>query len=250
MLTRTSSSGRRRRASVPRRRQSQDGGTNTKKASFNPRVQYHAVPYLSDIDKAGVWYTSNEYSTAREREEFIRKKVSENDALFRKNEENLIAQGILTNQGVLSKIQAVDYSIIAVLDEQDGQEVKFQLSQNKTRKSKKRSKSSDTVMMFSVNDEKIAKVYRSHSNKALKEAQNRALRHEKHLKDIASDPSIPSPSFSPARVSKKKSPRRVPKSATTLATTKTKNPLMRRALPPLAAVEDVPQALRCTNPAA
>lgn len=225
----------------------EQGSSDTKKISFNSRVQYHAVPYVSDVDREVVWYSSKEYSAAREREDFIRRKVSENDALFRKNEENLTAQGILTNQDIIRKIQNVDSSVLAVLEEQDEQEVKYQLAWQKHRRSKKKNKGRPPPM-FLVNDEKVAKAYKPHSKKASKEAQNRALRHQKHLEDIAADPSIPSEPLSPTKLKKKPFSLMLSKEPPTMPTLN--NPLLqsRGHLPPLA--EDLPQESRCANPAA
>ena len=197
MLTLPSSSGRRMRAGLQGKQKSQRGTKSAKKTSFNTRVQYHVVPYVSDFEKGGVWYSSNDYDVAREREAFIRKNISENEALFRKNDDNLNAQGILTNQAVISRIQAAEAAVTAVLEEQDEQEVKFQLSQMKIGKGKKRTKEGDTEANFTLNMEKLSKVYRVHSRKALKEAQDRALRQEKHVKDLDACPSMPSPSFWP-----------------------------------------------------
>mmetsp|Transcript_32788 Transcript_32788/g.79452 ORF Transcript_32788/g.79452 Transcript_32788/m.79452 type:complete len:260 (-) Transcript_32788:171-950(-) len=250
MLTRSPSGRKERRETIPKRKKSQQRRKETgKKISFDPRVQYHPIPYVSDVEKGGVWYSGADYAAAREREEFIRKSVSENDALFKKNEENLNAQGIMTNQEVLQKIDSIDSSVLVVLEEQDEQEVKFHISKKKNKKSKnkKRGQGDDGPSVFSVNAEKIARVYRSHSQQSLKEAHNRALRHRKHLKEIAGDPSIPSPSFSPGRALKKATSRRLPKVPKVPSVVTIKNPLVgtRRQI-----IDTVPRASRCTNPAA
>ncbi|CAJ1932424.1 unnamed protein product [Cylindrotheca closterium] len=204
MQSRSPSGTKERGASIPKRMRSQHRTRNksaTKKVSFNPIVQYHAVFALSNAEKSGGWYTDVYFTAAREREESIRKWLSlHHHSLVVQNEDDLNAQGILTQSDVWKKIRAIDDSVLDVLGEQDVQEARLNLSRNK--KNRKRGKGRDgSLSMFSRNMAKIAKVYRSHSQQALKEAQSRACRHEQHLKEIAHDPSMPSLSFSRGRQS-------------------------------------------------
>ncbi|CAJ1932422.1 unnamed protein product [Cylindrotheca closterium] len=202
MLARSPSARNERGESIPKEMNSQQrrNKSATKKVSFHPIVQCRPVFALSNAEKNAVWYTDAHFTAAREREESIRNSLSLHHGLFVQNEDDLNAQGILTQSDVWKKIRAIDDSVLDVLGEQDVQEARFNLSKNK--KTRKRGKGRDgSLAVFSLNMAKIAKVYRSHSQQALKEAQSRARRHEQHLKEIAYNPSMPSLSFSRGRLS-------------------------------------------------
>lgn len=236
---------------VPRRKKSEQSKkrkSTTKKVAFVPIVQCRPIPSLSALEISFAWYTRAEFKAALTREDFIRWSVSKNHDLFLLNKENLNAQGIATKRGALKKQEAIASSVKAVLEEQDEQETIFFDVKHKRMFSTKRGSKRDDL--FSLNAEKIAKAYRCHSKTSLKEAQSRALRHEKHLRKLVGHPSIPetSPSLSPGRQLKKaNSFRLLPKKLTINKKDESSNSLPR---PLLSAVDAAPQTQRCTNPAA
>lgn len=256
MLNLSAPSGSKERQVIPKRKtvptrkkseQSEKRESTTKKVSFVPTVQCRPVPYLSDLEVSFAWYTRADFKAALAREDFIRWSVSKNHDLFLQNEENLNAQGITTKRGALKKQEVLASSVEAVLGEQNEQETKFLDSKYKKMFSTKRGSNQDGL--FSVNAEKIAEAYQWHSKTSLKEAQSRALRHEKHLREIVGYPSIPetSPSLPPCRQLKKANiGRRFPK----MLTNKKVESSNRLPSPLLPAVDTIPQASKCTNPAA
>ena len=236
------------------RRRSLDLTTCTKTVSWDPSLQDHPLPNHSDVEKADVPpYTTAENKAASKREGKIRWSVlKKHPSLLKKNEENLNAQGIFTKEDVSMKIEAIRSSVQAVLQEQDDVDNKFFMSKHKQKKRKSKSKKPkrESASVFVVNAEKIAKVYRPHSQLSLQEAQSRALRHEKHMRELAGNPSIAVPSLAPSRQSKKVTTRqRVPK-VPSVVTFKKVASSKRLPRPSLSAFDTVPRESRVSNPAA
>jgi hypothetical protein len=167
---------------------------NQRKIRFNERVNFHSVHCIPKKEKEDIWYTSADYDEASRNGRILRKCISNNDQLYRKNQENLNAQGVLTEQQALQMEGAVKASTIAVFEEQERQEQAF-FGANK---------SSEFLLDF----ERIAESYQKHSCEALEQAQRRAARHEKHLKDAdtGTKSGKRSSSSSPPRFLKKEIP--------------------------------------------
>ncbi|CAJ1961813.1 unnamed protein product [Cylindrotheca closterium] len=163
--------------------------TKKRRVRFHTRVKERSFyDYVEDEqDHRNLWCTSADYSEARKFEDALRECVSANKELYRKNTENLNAQGVLTHDQAAKKYALIDASIGAVIDEQDKQESAFY------------DDNSITGEMFCQNDERIAEVYLCHSYEALQQAQSRANRHAKHVQQIASEPSNESGTLSPSR---------------------------------------------------
>lgn len=236
------------------RRRSLDLTTCTKTVSWDPSVQDNPVPNHSDVEKAdGPTYTAAENKAASKREGKIRWSVlKKHPSLLKKNEENLNAQGVFTKEDVSMKIEAIRSSVQAVLEEQNDFDNKFLISKHKqkTRNSKSKKPKRESVSVFVVNAEKIAKAYRPHSQLSLKEAQSRALRHEKHLRELAGNPSISVPSIAPSRQSKKATTCRSSEKVPSMVIVKKVASSKRLPRPSLSAFDTVPVESRCTNPAA
>ncbi|CAJ1961561.1 unnamed protein product [Cylindrotheca closterium] len=174
------------RKNVSRRRRRDGEGKNdqeTKAVRFHGLVQRRSFQCVAEEDRENLWYTSEDYDQARKREDALQQYVSSNKQVYRSIRENLNAEGVVTDQQQSRLKDAIEASTNAVLEEQEEQEFAFH------------GKRKD----FSLDFKKIAKAYRSHSEKALKEAQRRAERHEKHLEAIGgmnmsgySSPSSPS----------------------------------------------------------
>ena len=163
-----------------------------KRVRFHGRVKRRFYDRVEEEDRDNVWYTSEHYSQARKFEDALRDCVSENKDLYRKNKENLNAQGVMTHDQAQKKYDKVDAAIDAVLAEQDDQESDFYDNN-----------SSDEL--FTLNDEKIAEIYRRYAYEALEQAQCRANRHARHMQEADED----SEEINPSRFMRKESPARL-----------------------------------------
>ncbi|KAL3939719.1 MAG: hypothetical protein SGBAC_005611 [Bacillariaceae sp.] len=154
---------------------------NRRKVQFNERVKGRSILSIPKEERKHVWYTSAYYDEASKNERILRICISNNDQLYKKNQENLNAQGVITEQQSLKMDAAVKASTSAVFEEQERQENKF-FRANKSGK-------------FRLDCERIANAYRVHSREAHEQAQLRAARHEQHLSgtgiDTKSSPSSP-----------------------------------------------------------
>lgn len=128
-----------------------------KEVRFHGRVRRRSIQYIDEEDHENIWYTSEDYADARKREDALVHYVSSNNQVFKSIRENLNAEGVLTKEQELKLKDNIEVSTMAVFQEQEKPQCDYQT---------------------------IANVYRSYSEKALKEAQLRAARHEKHLEAI------------------------------------------------------------------
>lgn len=158
--------------SKSRRRNHKSRGTkkDTKRVHFHGKILCRAVSYIDKEDFDKIWYTAEDFKQNRKREVALQKSISSNKQLYRSIRENLNAEGVLTDEQESRLQRAIDESTEAVFREQEKQEKAFY--------------DADKKGTFALDCRKIAKVYRSYSEKALKEAQRRAARHEKHLEAI------------------------------------------------------------------
>ncbi|CAJ1961817.1 unnamed protein product [Cylindrotheca closterium] len=164
---------------------------NQRKIRFKEQVNIHSIHCIPEKEKGHIWYTAADYNEASKNGRILRKCISNNDQLYRQNQENLNAQGVFTEQQTMQMEIAVKASTTAVFEEQERQG-KALFSGNKT--------SSE----FSLDYEKIAEAYRKYSREAQEQAQLRAARHEKHLKDTdTKSVKHSSPSSSPRSLKKK-----------------------------------------------
>lgn len=141
-----------------------------RRVHFNETVKGRVFPGIPHQEKKNVWYTSAEHEEACKNERILRQSFSHNHQLLRQYEEHLIAQGVMTDERTTNLELLVASSTKAVFEEQERQEALF----FETHKSEKE---------FRLDDEKIAAAYRIFSKVAMDQAQSRAIRHEKHLKN-------------------------------------------------------------------
>lgn len=171
-----------------------------KRVRFNGRVKRRFFDVVEEEDRENVWYSSEDYKEARQFEDALRECVSTNKELYRKNTENLNAQGVLTQEQATKKYALIDASIDAVMDELEGQESAFY------------DDNSMSGELFCPNDERIAEVYHCHSYEALQQAQSRANRHARHVQKNANKPADKSSALSPSRFARKSPSRLSPRS--------------------------------------
>mmetsp|Transcript_994 Transcript_994/g.1930 ORF Transcript_994/g.1930 Transcript_994/m.1930 type:complete len:231 (+) Transcript_994:53-745(+) len=186
-----------------RREDKKDKTQETKQVRFHGRVMRRTVQRIPEEDHENVWYTSTYYEDARKREDSLQRYVSSNKQIYKSIRENLYAEGVMTEEQESRLTDIINAASKAVLKEQEKQEFAFY------------GKRED----FSLDHKKIAKAYRSHSEKSLKEAQRRAARHEKHLEALGINFAGYSSPHSPSAYAKKGILRRKStKSRTSLAT--------------------------------
>ena len=144
-----------------------------RKVRFNKRVKRRFIKKIPEEEHENIWYTREDYDEAYRREDALRKCISANKALYTKNAENIIAQGVLTEQQLFQGRTVVETSLLAVLDEQERQEEEFF--------------GPNTPGEFALDFEKVAAVYSPHSQGSLVEAQVRAIRHHAHVQNIENE---------------------------------------------------------------
>lgn len=162
--------------------------TQERKVRFHGRVRRRYVDAIPIEEHDNVWYTATDIADARKRERVLRECVSVDKEVYRRNQENLNAQGVLTEEQASDRDTIIDASLSAVLDEQDRQESEFYAC-NKFGK-------------VSLDTEAIAQSYRTHSQASMEKAHARATRHEKHVQEIATQVFQPMSPFSPYRILK------------------------------------------------
>lgn len=153
------------------------------------KATVHNVDSVPEDERENLWYTSADLDVAFDNEVSLRKCISTNKHVYRKNQDYLNSQGIFSEEQAMKKDSAVEASLSAVFDEQKKQKAAF-LSAKKDGK-------------LVLNNDKIAEAYQSHSQ----EAMEQALRRAKHVQDEAEDAVVPlaSSPFSKTRFLKKAS---------------------------------------------
>lgn len=172
------------------RRNDSDRSKVSKEVRFHGNICRRFVPYIPEEDHGNVWYSMEEFKETRKRENALQQCISSNKMIFNSIRENLNAEGVMTDEQQEKVNRIVDASLDAVLQEQDKQERAYYVAVDKSQK-------------FSLDCQKISNVYRSHSEQALKEAQQRAARHEQHLEAIGIKFLSYSSPFSPSTCTKK-----------------------------------------------
>lgn len=142
--------------------------SKSRRVQFNEKVAGRVFQNIPEEERATIWYTKADVDEARRNEKILREAFSSNEQLFQQNQENLNAQGVMTDEQIAKVDLLVKASTKAVFEEQERQEKMF-VAEHKTGK-------------FHLNEYKIAEAYRIHAQEALEQARNRAVRHEKHVR--------------------------------------------------------------------
>jgi hypothetical protein len=153
-----------------------------KRVSFYGIVIYRKVPYLQPEEILNAWYLPKYFVAATEYERVIRNYISQDKHLHLKNEDNMCALGLRTENEKRTEFRAIRASIRAVLTEQDEQF--FEATQN------------DDDAAFNLNDQKISSIYSLYAQESSRQALSRGLHHARNVKDIASAPAPLSPVIS------------------------------------------------------
>jgi hypothetical protein len=161
------------------------GKQQRKCVSSYGRVKCRKVPHLQPEEILNAWYLPEDFVAAREYERLLRSYISQDRELHLKNEENMCALGLRTENEKRTELRAIKASIQAVLTEQHSQQEQFlDATQN------------DDDAIFCLNDPKMSSIYSLSALESSRQALSRGLRHARNVKDIASAPASPSPAIS------------------------------------------------------
>jgi hypothetical protein len=153
-----------------------------KRVSFHGRVKCRELPYIQPEEVLTAWYLPEDFVAWREYERVLRTYISEHRELYLKNEEDLRALGLRTENEKRTKLRAIRASIRAVLTEQHRQGEQFPDATQK-----------DDDATSYLDDQNISNIYSLYALASSRQALSRGLRHERHVKDITPDTSFREP---------------------------------------------------------